>query len=38
MFTTVLTWLTDFTWWIENSIASIFLFGEYPYPREEDYK
>ena len=27
-----------FSWWIKNSIASVFLFGEYPYPREEDYE
>ena len=38
MFLTVISWLTDFTWWIENSITSMFLFGEYPSPKEEDYE
>lgn len=27
-----------FSWWIENSIASLLLFGEYEYPNPDDYK
>lgn len=38
MIPTLLTSLIDFTWWIETSIASIFLFGEYPRPKKEDFE
>lgn len=26
-----------FTWSIETSVSSVFLFGEYPYPNKEDF-
>ena len=26
----------SFSWWIETTIASVVLFGEYPYPENED--
>lgn len=37
MLTLLLTSLADFTWWLETTISSVFLFGEYPYPQEEDF-
>lgn len=27
---------TSFAWWIETTITSLLLFGEYPYPAEDD--
>ena len=33
---TILTAFLDFSWFIENSIISVFLFGEYPYPTDDD--
>lgn len=38
MIDSVLSWLDSITGWIDNSIASICLFGEYPSPKEEDYE
>lgn len=34
----LLTWFTDLSWWIETSVSSVFLFGEYEYPKKEDYE
>lgn len=37
MLSQILTACAGFSWWIETTIASVFLFGEYPYPSEEDF-
>jgi len=34
----LLTGLLDLSWFIETSLISVFLFGEYPYPKEDDNK
>lgn len=30
--------LAEYAWMIEQSITSMVLFGEYPYPAKEDYE
>ena len=29
--------LADFTWWIETNFSSVLFFGEYAYPKKEDF-
>jgi len=38
MLESLLSSLADFSWRIETSMSSVFLFGEFPYPRKEDYE
>ena len=35
MIAQLLTTCAAFSWWIETTIASFVLFGEYPYPSKE---
>lgn len=37
MLENLLSALADFSWRIDTSISSVFLFGELPYPQKEDY-
>lgn len=30
--------ITDFSWYMETTLISLVLFGEYPYPKKEDYE
>ncbi len=35
MISQFLTCCASFSWWIETTIASVVLFGEYPYPSKD---
>lgn len=36
MVSRILCTLMGFSWWIETTITSAILFGEYPYPSEDE--